>query len=172
MNALWCRVLFSCYSGYWLYLASVNGHKGNQGLGGQDFPVRSLIKDLGFTHQDSTSFSEDPGLTNQDLTVSRPQEIDFKFNGQDPVFLIDQTESGVPGRMVGHGGQYPRMNVLILLSMAVQHLQPGFQVPYSVFLNLVAHIPDKAPGIIPGQKIAAFRRKFFIRPDQRFAPIK
>ena len=87
MNALWCRVLFSYFSGYWLYSASVDGHEGNQGLGGQN----------------------------------------------------------------------PRMDVMVLLSVAVQHQQSGFQVPQAVFLDLIAHIPDKTPGKVPGQKIPAFQ---------------
>ena len=106
------------------------------------------------------------------LSVSRLQEIDFEFNGQNAVRFVHQAEGGISGRMVGHGGQDPRMNVLILLAMAVQHLQTGFQVPSSVFLNLIAHSPNKAPGIIPGQKIPAFPRKFFIQSDHCFAPIR
>jgi hypothetical protein len=97
----------------------VNGHEGHQGLRGQDFPVGPLIEDLGFAYQDPTPFPEDPGPANQTMAIRRLQEIDFKFDGQNAVCVIHQTEGGITGRMVGHSGQDSRMNVLILLPMAV-----------------------------------------------------
>jgi hypothetical protein len=132
------------------YSIPVDGHEGHQGLGGQDFVVGSLVEYLGFSYQDTASFPDYPGFTGQTVTVGGLQEIDFKLNGQDAMRFIHQAEGGIPGRVVGHGGQDSCMNVLILLAMAVQHLQPGFQVPASVFPDLVAHIPDKTPGIVQG----------------------